>query len=71
MSYRSTVDQLVGAPGIAITAIPEDRTGLGIVKVNGQQWSAATEDPVAIAAGTKVWVVARDRVVLIVVAALS
>jgi membrane protein implicated in regulation of membrane protease activity len=68
MEYRSTIDRLVGSSGVAMTAIPQDRTGIGIVKVNGQQWSAATDDPVEIAPGTKVWVTARDRVTLIVVA---
>ncbi len=68
MAYRSSLDRLVGSVGIAMTTIPEDRIGLGIVKVNGQQWSAATDSPQAIPAGTKIWVSARDHVTLIVVA---
>jgi membrane protein implicated in regulation of membrane protease activity len=68
MSYRSGIDRLVGSAGVATTEIPQDRTGLGIVKVSGQQWSAATDDPTPIAPGTKVWVTSRDHVTLIVVA---
>nr|WP_278244843.1 NfeD family protein [Sulfobacillus thermosulfidooxidans] len=68
MRYRSSIDRLIGSVGIAVTVIPADRMGMGIVKVNGQQWSAVTDNPEPIPAGSKIWVSARDQITLIVVA---
>jgi membrane protein implicated in regulation of membrane protease activity len=67
MRYRSSVDRLIGSMGVVIIAIPQERTGVGTVKVNGQQWSAVTDNPESIPIGSKVWVSARDHVILIVV----
>ncbi|HBQ96302.1 MAG: NfeD family protein [Firmicutes bacterium] len=67
MRYRSSVERLIGSMGVVVTAIPQERTGAGIVKVNGQQWSAVTDYTELIPVGSKVWVSARDHVTLIVV----
>ncbi len=67
MKYRSSVDRLIGSAGVVITMIPPERTGAGIIKVNGQQWSAVTDYPEPIPEGKTVWVSARDHVTLIVV----
>lgn len=60
--YRSSVDKMVGSPGVALTEITP---GGGEVKVSGEVWSARSIEG-AIAAGTEIEVYQIDGVVAVV-----
>ncbi|WCC79281.1 NfeD family protein [Cutibacterium equinum] len=62
--YRSSLDSLVGAGGVATRAITDDE---GQVKVNGEEWSARSLEPgLTIVAGQKVEVYEVDGTTLVV-----
>jgi membrane-bound serine protease (ClpP class) len=54
----SGADELLGAPGVAISGFP----GPGSIRVHGEVWSASSETPIA--AGEAVRVLGRDGMVL-------
>jgi membrane protein implicated in regulation of membrane protease activity len=60
--YRSSVDKMVGSPGVALTEIT---SGAGEVKVAGEVWSAHSLEG-TIAAGTEVEVYRIDGAIAIV-----
>lgn len=60
--YRSSVDKMVGSPGVAMTEIT---AGGGEVKVSGEVWSAHSLEG-SIAAGTEIEVYRIDGAIAIV-----
>ena len=60
--YRSSVDKMVGSPGVALTAITADG---GEVKVAGEVWSAHSLEG-SIVAGTEIEVYRIDGAIAIV-----
>lgn len=62
--YRSSLDQLIGAQGTALTAVTGDS---GEVKVDGQVWEARAYDPsIPMADGEVVEVFGLDGITLLV-----
>ena len=66
MSYRSSLDLLLGQSGIVVEIVPFDRHGRGVIKVAGQLWSAETDWPYPLETGTTVMVVGRTNLILAV-----
>ncbi|MCY0877348.1 MAG: NfeD family protein [Firmicutes bacterium] len=66
MPYQPALDRLIGQSGIVMETIPPERSGLGVVKVAGQLWSAETDWPMALTPGTQAMVVDRASLVLVV-----
>jgi membrane protein implicated in regulation of membrane protease activity len=64
MAYRSRLDQLIGQSGVVRETIPPSRQGAGVIKVDGQLWSAETDWPEPLDAGAAVMVVSRTNLVL-------
>lgn len=62
--YRPSLDRLVGQSGVVVETIPGDHAGLGVVKVAGQLWSAATDWTDTLEPGTVVLVMARTSYLL-------
>jgi membrane protein implicated in regulation of membrane protease activity len=60
--YRSSIDKMIGANGVAVTDIS---TGAGEVKVNGEAWTARAVEGV-ITAGTEIEVYQIDGAVAVV-----
>ncbi len=67
MPYRSLTDSVTGASGVIVVAVPHGQTGLGVVKVMGQEWSCVTPHPEDLAVGTEVWVIDRQSAILTVI----
>lgn len=66
MSYKSSVNRLLGQTGYVLERVPADRRGTGVVKIKGQLWTCESDWVDALEPGTPVIVTDRIGPILLV-----